>query len=84
MTGVQSEQAAMLLMCLREVERSNMVVGLFGERYGMCIRNEENNRKDDELLKQSIDVAAKEFPWINEYADRSVTEIEMRMVSFIS
>jgi hypothetical protein len=35
----------------------------------------------DELLKRSIDLAAKEFPWIKEYSDRSVTEIEMRTVS---
>jgi len=29
---------------------------------------------------RTIETAAKEFPWILEYKDRSVTEIEMRML----
>jgi hypothetical protein len=29
---------------------------------------------------RSLDMAAKEFPWIQQYRDRSLTEIEMRMV----
>ena len=94
-TSSQNEQAATLLMCLREIERCNLFLGCYGERYGWCLsqtryshysqrshifpshRNPTNN---DELLKRTIDVAAKEFPWIENYRDRSVTEIEMRMV----
>ncbi len=34
----------------------------------------------DKLLERSFDMAAKEFPWIEELRDRSITEIEMRMV----
>ncbi len=34
----------------------------------------------DKLLERSFDMAAKEFPWIEELRDRSITEVEMRMV----
>ncbi len=34
-TDVQGEQAAAVLMCLRELDKSNLFVGSFGERYGM-------------------------------------------------
>ncbi len=33
-TAVQGEQAAAVLMCLRELDKSNLFVGSFGERYG--------------------------------------------------
>eukprot|EP00727_Mastigamoeba_balamuthi_P008715 m51a1_g4466 hypothetical protein (1454) ;mRNA; f:212409-226250 len=78
-TGAQSEQATMLLMCLREVEKSSAVIGLYGERYGWSITTEGDTSHND-LLARSFELAAKEFPWINDYRDRSVTELEMRMV----
>ena len=79
-TGKQSEQATMLLMCLRELAQSNLFVGCYGERYGWCIGQEGSTRERNDLLKRSFDVAAQEFPWINSLRDKSVTEIEMRMV----
>jgi hypothetical protein len=39
-----------------------------------------NPSQSDDLLRKSIEMAAKEFNWINDYKDKSVTEIEMRMV----
>jgi len=81
-TEAQTQGAATLLMCLREIERSNIFIGLYGERYGWCL-SENSYRKptaQDELLLRTFGLAAKEFPWINQYKDRSVTEIEMRMV----
>jgi hypothetical protein len=36
-TGVQGEQAATLLMCLRELDRSNLFIGFYGERYGWAL-----------------------------------------------
>lgn len=32
-TELQSEQGATVLMCLREVDKANVFVGLYGERY---------------------------------------------------
>jgi len=81
-TEAQTQGAATLLMCMREIERCNIFIGLYGERYGWCL-SENSYRKpsaQDELLVRTFSVAAKEFPWINQYKDRSVTEIEMRMI----
>eukprot|EP01105_Mastigella_eilhardi_P027734 TRINITY_DN8715_c0_g3_i1.p1 TRINITY_DN8715_c0_g3~~TRINITY_DN8715_c0_g3_i1.p1 ORF type:complete len:1056 (-),score=242.25 TRINITY_DN8715_c0_g3_i1:18-3134(-) len=78
-TGAQAEQATMLLMCLREVEKSNVFVGLLGERYGWSITTEGDTSHND-LLTRSLEIAAREFPWVNEYRDRSVSELEMRMI----
>jgi hypothetical protein len=49
--------------------------------YGWSISNERDTGNND-LLLRSFEMAAKEFPWVNKYKNRSVTEIEMRMVSF--
>jgi len=81
-TEAQTQGAATLLMCLREIEKSNIFIGLAGERYGWCL-TESGYRKpttQDELLLRTFTLASKEFPWVNQYKDRSVTEIEMRMV----
>lgn len=32
------------------------------------------------MLKKTFDIASEEFPWIDELRDKSVTEIEMRMI----
>uniref|UniRef100_A0A6B2KWC3 NACHT domain-containing protein n=1 Tax=Arcella intermedia TaxID=1963864 RepID=A0A6B2KWC3_9EUKA len=81
-TEAQTQGAATLLMCLREIEKCNIFIGLYGERYGWCL-TENSYRKptqQDELLVRTFALAAKEFPWVNQYKDRSVTEVEMRMV----
>jgi len=81
-TSAQQQGAATMLMCLREIERSNIFLGLYGERYGWCL-SEHSFRKptsQDELLQRTFAIASNQFPWINNFKDRSVTEIEMRMV----
>jgi tetratricopeptide (TPR) repeat protein len=81
-TESQNEQAQTLLMCLREIQRCNIFIGLYGERYGWNMRSKAllQLSPEDELLKRSIEIASAEFPWVNQYKDKSVTEIEMRMV----
>lgn len=78
-TELQSEQAATVLMCLREVDKANVFVGIYGERYGWC-RSKDGVGAEDKLIARALDTAAKDFPWINKFSDRSITEIEMRMV----
>jgi len=81
-TEGQSEAAATLLMCLREIEKCNIFIGLYGERYGICLSSKSytNPTKADENFKRNIDFASKEYPWIKDFQDRSLTEIEMRMI----
>ncbi|KAL6043085.1 actin [Balamuthia mandrillaris] len=78
-TDVQSEQAATLLMCLREVDKCNIFVGIYGERYGWCV-SQGGDTAEDKLFHRALDSAAKEFAWCNTFRDRSATEIEMRMI----
>ncbi|KAH3766652.1 Tetratricopeptide repeat protein [Pelomyxa schiedti] len=82
LTGTASDNAATLLLCLRELSQCNVFVGMYGERYGWCLSDDfyRNPTQQDDLLKRSFDVAAKEFPWVQQLVDRSVTELEWRMV----
>jgi len=83
-TDAQTSQSTMILMCLRELQRSNLFVGCLGERYGYSIppsvkairSGEEKERV--EAFQRAFKLAAKEFPWISQYSDRSITELEMR------
>lgn len=78
-TAHQSESAASLLLCLREIESCNLFVGFYGERYGWCVSPERDPNQND-LLRRSITAAQKEFPWVSDMSSLSVSEIEMRMV----
>ncbi|KAF2077076.1 hypothetical protein CYY_001643, partial [Polysphondylium violaceum] len=78
-TSSQSEMAISLSMCLKELERSNLMIGLFGERYGWSTQ-EKSDPKSQQLLAQTLEKAASDFPWVNKYKDCSMTEIEYRMI----
>ncbi|KYR01370.1 TPR repeat-containing protein [Tieghemostelium lacteum] len=78
-TSTQSEQGTGLAMCLKELEKSNILVGLFGERYGWSSQ-ERSDPKTQQLLTNTLDKAATDYPWVNKYRDSSITEIEFRMV----
>ena len=75
-------------MCLRELQRSNLFIGILGERYGQSIPAETGaplssiERQEKEALLKSFQLASKEFPWVEHFKDRSITEIEMRYVCF--
>ncbi|XP_077991343.1 TPR repeat-containing protein DDB_G0287407-like [Glandiceps talaboti] len=68
-TSEKTSNAGTVEVCLREIDRSDLFVGFFGQRYGW-------NGVHDELLQRSFDVAATKYPWLKQYRDRSVTEIE--------
>lgn len=67
-TSEMSSNAATIEICLREMDRSDMIVGFFGQRYGW--------HGFDNLLQKSFDVAAVKYPWLNDYRERAVTELE--------
>ena len=65
------QQFETLRVCLREVDRSQpYFVALLGQRYGWCDQT-------DDRLKKSFDKAQAEFPFVNNYRGRSVTELEI-------
>lgn len=46
----------------------------------LTLSSHRNPTIHDELLKRSFDIARNDFPWIENFKDRSVTELEMRMI----
>eukprot|EP00741_Cyanophora_paradoxa_P021725 tig00000241_g20969.t1 len=67
------------LLCLREVFRSTHFVGLLKARYGWHLRPDAPaSDTGNGLFRLNLDRAAEEFPWVREWEDRSVTEIEIR------
>jgi len=50
------------------MDRSDMIVGFFGQRYGW--------HGLDALLQKSFDVAAVKYPWLRDYREKAVTELE--------
>ena len=69
----------MLQQCLKEVDSSDAMVGLYGERYGWHLSDERDTGENDQL-QRSFEMAKKSFPWVERFKDRSVTEVEMRMI----
>eukprot|EP00966_Prymnesium_polylepis_P127783 2954624-Prymnesium_polylepis.1 len=74
--------SAALLRCLRELETSHLVIGMLGERYGAFVPPVGALGGGEAVgrLQLAFDTAAREFSWLDAYRDRSVTELEVRMV----
>ncbi|XP_041473273.1 TPR repeat-containing protein DDB_G0287407-like [Lytechinus variegatus] len=68
-TSELSNEAATITICLRELDRSDMIVGFFGQRYGW-------HGAKDEFLQKTFDHALPLYPWLKSYRDRAVTELE--------
>eukprot|EP00741_Cyanophora_paradoxa_P015616 tig00020903_g15075.t1 len=67
------------LLCLREVERSNYFAAFVKARYGWHLNpNASAEDEGNALFRLNLERAAGEFPWVREWEDRSVTEIEIR------
>jgi nephrocystin-3 len=70
-------------ICLAEVDRCRpYFVGLLGQRYGWSQptpRSKETGllNEADQLLKKTFDRAQINYPWLGDYRDRSVTELEV-------
>lgn len=86
-TDAQTSQSTMLLLCLRELARSNMFVGCLGERYGYSLATGGQSTLSSreaveraEAFARAIKLAQKEFPWLSEYANCSITEMEMQYI----
>ncbi|WAR02757.1 Y7407-like protein, partial [Mya arenaria] len=68
-TAESSDKAQVINICLREIDRSDMFVGFFGQRYGW-------HGADDAGLQKNFDNALPRYPWLADVRDRSVTELE--------
>ncbi|XP_071079623.1 TPR repeat-containing protein DDB_G0287407-like [Haliotis cracherodii] len=68
-TSEAAENAQTVSICLRELDRSDMFVGFFGQRYGWFGKN-------DEALQKNIEKAIMRYPWLDGHRGKSVTEME--------
>ena len=70
-----TQDGQVVLKCLQEVDRClPYFISFLGERYGW----HHPEFKTDNLLHKNQLQASKEFPWIDQYKDRSITELEIR------
>jgi len=67
-----AKEAQVIKICLGEIDRSDIFVGFYGQRYGWF------GAEGDELLSKTFQQAEGLYPWINQFRDRSVTELEFR------
>ena len=68
-THEAAENAQVLNICLNEINRSDILVGFYGQRYGWHGLN-------DAVLQSNFDNVFTKYSWVNDYRDRSVTELE--------
>ncbi|KAH3743270.1 tetratricopeptide repeat protein [Pelomyxa schiedti] len=74
-TAEQSESGNTISICLSEVDRCRpWFFCMLGDRYGWS--HTENTR--DDLLTKTFAHASSQFPWIMNFTDRSITELEIR------
>ncbi|KAL8596645.1 hypothetical protein ACOMHN_051974 [Nucella lapillus] len=68
-TEVAAMDRQVVNICLREIDRSDIFVGFYAQRYGW-------HGSTDTSLQQNIDLCVKRYPWLAKVRDRSVTEME--------
>eukprot|EP01147_Barroeca_monosierra_P008204 gene8204-808_t len=71
-TEQDAQNALVLQLCLREIERSDIFIGFYGSRYGW------HDTTRDELLMRNFEMVFETYPWISECTDKSITEIEFQ------
>ncbi|XP_041350705.1 TPR repeat-containing protein DDB_G0287407-like [Gigantopelta aegis] len=68
-TRESAESAQVINICLGELDRSDLFIGFFGQRYGW-------HGADDEVLQHNFDNAVGQYPWLHKVRGKSVTELE--------
>ncbi|KAK3780654.1 hypothetical protein RRG08_028102 [Elysia crispata] len=68
-TSEAADNAQVVNICLREIDRSDIFIGFFGQRYGW-------HGETDELLQQNIDNAVGRYAFLDKARGKSVTEFE--------
>ena len=75
-TAEQSAEGQTISICLSEVDRSRpFFIAMLGERYGWCHGGTQD--AGDQTLSKTFKLAEESWPWLTDYEDRSVTELEI-------
>jgi nephrocystin-3 len=79
--GITSEQlqdGQVINICLNTVETSRpFFITCLGERYGWQRGPPKGEEGHDEMYQKQLDRGKEAFPWIADYEDRAVTELEI-------
>eukprot|EP00042_Codosiga_hollandica_P055308 m.771189 g.771189 ORF g.771189 m.771189 type:complete len:1360 (+) comp59089_c0_seq3:331-4410(+) len=68
-TEQDATDALVIYLCLHEIDRSDLFVGFYAQRYGWHGTN-------DQHLMTNYEKAKHKYPWIEQYREKSVTELE--------
>eukprot|EP01127_Copromyxa_protea_P007759 TRINITY_DN1769_c0_g2_i1.p1 TRINITY_DN1769_c0_g2~~TRINITY_DN1769_c0_g2_i1.p1 ORF type:complete len:1372 (+),score=255.43 TRINITY_DN1769_c0_g2_i1:36-4151(+) len=84
-TEEDSNQGNTINICLKEVDKCRpYFIGMLGSRYGWHskepfeIDSDSRGTCSDKILESSFKNAVHEYPWIQYFTDRSITELEIR------
>ena len=79
--GITSEQSTagqVINICLNACENSRpFFITCLGERYGWQRGPPPGEEGHDELYQRTLEEGKRNFPWIADYEDRAVTELEI-------
>ena len=78
-TDDQSSEYDIINICLREVKAAHIFVGMLGARYGSSTLVEKNKV----WMEPSLAKCQNHFPWVADYKDRSITELEWVAASMV-
>ena len=78
-TAAQASANRIIDVCLHEVANSHIFVGMLGARYGSSTLVEANKS----WIEPSIEHCVGKYPWLREYSDRSITEMEWLYASLL-
>lgn len=76
--GISTQELAKHMavwICLKNVAKCDMFLGFYGARYG-TVYNPHDSRTS--WVKSDFDFAQKDFPWVDMFRTRAVTELEFR------
>jgi len=74
LTKQESGGGEVVKLCLKHIDACRpFFVAMLGERYGWHLAPSSR----DDLFEKTMDVGAKVYPWVSQYRDRSVTELEI-------
>ena len=80
--GITAEQSCagrVLHTCLSELHAClPFFIATLGHRYGWAAASKSESKSGDVLLERTLDLAEKDFPYVRQWRDRSMTEIEVR------
>jgi nephrocystin-3 len=73
-TREEFEMGNTISLCLQQIDSCRpYFISMLGSRYGSCLATSP----DSSVLLLAFEKASKEYPWILEYKDRSITELEI-------